>query len=134
MSCFKADVAMPPRHSVAVSGLTKNPMERSRTPYFSTGSISCLPSFSTPYGRTSSTPNILGILGPKMSVSSNPTLYPKRAKAIARLAETVLFPTPPLPELTAMIFFTCGNNLPTSGRGALLNSVSMVTSTSFPTE
>ena len=51
---------------------------------------------------------------------------------MARLAETVLLPTPPLPELTAMIFLTPGSICPTSGRGAVLNSVSIVTSTSFP--
>ena len=44
----------------------------------------------------------------------------------------VLLPTPPLPELTAMIFFTSGSICPTSGREAVLNSVSMVTSTSCP--
>ena len=42
----------------------------------------------------------------------------------------VLLPTPPLPLLTAMIFFTPGSICPTSGRGAVLNSVSIVTSTS----
>ena len=51
---------------------------------------------------------------------------------MARLADTVDLPTPPLPELTAMIFFTPGSICPTSGRGLLLNSVSMVTSTSLP--
>ena len=51
---------------------------------------------------------------------------------MARLADTVLFPTPPLPLLTAMMFFTPGSISPTSGRGALLNSVFISTSTSFP--
>src|SRR5574344_1753224 len=113
---------MPPRHNVAVSGFTKKPILNSLTPYFSTGSISCLPSLLTLYGRASSTPNIFGIEGPNISVSRSPTLYPKRAKAIARLAETVLLPTPPLPELTAITFFTCGRSLPTSGRGADIES------------
>ena len=52
---------------------------------------------------------------------------------MARLEETVLLPTPPLPELTAMMFFTWGSILPTSGRGADLNSVAISTSTSFDT-
>ena len=65
---------MPPRQSVAVSGLTKKPMLSSFTPYFSMGSMSCLPSFSTAYGLASSTLNIFGIDGPKMSASSSPTL------------------------------------------------------------
>ena len=50
---------------------------------------------------------------------------------MARFADTVLLPTPPLPELTAMIFFTWGSNLPTSGRGFDLYSVAIVTSTSL---
>ena len=53
------------------------------------------------------------------------------AKAIARLTDTVLLPTPPLPELTAMIFFTCGSSLSIVGLGADLNSVKMFTSTSL---
>ena len=107
-------------------------MLSSFTPYFSIGTIKSLPSFFTAYGRSSSTSNIFGIEGPKISVSSSPTLYPSRASAMARLADTVLLPTPPLPLLTAMMFFTPGSIWPTSGRGALLNSVFISTSTSFP--
>ena len=51
---------------------------------------------------------------------------------MARLAETVDLPTPPLPELTAMMFFTPGSSCSTAGRGFDLNSVTMVTSTSCP--
>ena len=51
---------------------------------------------------------------------------------MARLADTVLLPTPPLPELTAMMFFTSGSSFSTSGRGADLNSVPIFTSTSSP--
>ena len=47
---------------------------------------------------------------------------------MARLAATVLLPTPPLPLLTAMMFFTPGSICPTSGRGLLLNSVIISTS------
>ena len=43
--------------------------------------------------------------------SSKPTVAPSCAKAKARLTAVVLLPTPPLPEATAMMFFTPGNNL-----------------------
>ena len=45
-------------------------------------------------------------LGLYKSASSTPTRAPIRAMAIARLAVVVDLPTPPLPEATAMIFFT----------------------------
>ena len=51
---------------------------------------------------------------------------------MAKLAETVDLPTPPLPLLTAMMFLTSGSILPTSGRGFDLNSVCISTSTSLP--
>ncbi len=51
---------------------------------------------------------------------------------MARLAETVLLPTPPLPLLTATMFFTSGSSLPTSGRGFDLYSVVMSTTVSLP--
>ena len=79
------------------------------TPYLMMGSMRFLP-FGPWYtcGRASSTPNIVGILGPEMSASTRPTFAPLAASATARLAATVLLPTPPLPEATAMIFFTPG--------------------------
>ncbi len=43
-----------------------------------------------------------------MSASKRPTLAPVFARDIARLTETVVFPTPPIPLATAMIFFTPG--------------------------
>src|SRR5258708_17612998 len=54
--------------------------------------------------------NIRGTLGPYTSASSRPTLCPSLDKTIARLTASVVFPTPPLPEPTAMI-------APTPGRG-----------------
>src|ERR1700734_336126 len=45
-----------------------------------------------------------------MSASISPTLAPPRERARAKLAATVLLPTPPLPLTTAIIFFTFGNN------------------------
>src|SRR2546428_13975540 len=43
-----------------------------------------------------------------MSASITPTRWPCRASAAARLAETVDFPTPPLPEDTASTRPRCG--------------------------
>ena len=43
-----------------------------------------------------------------MSASSIPTLAPSAASARARLTAVVDLPTPPLPEATAMMFFTPG--------------------------
>src|SRR5207249_9266241 len=59
-------------------------------------------------GRAPNRPVIRGGGGPEMSASSKPTLHPRFASATATLAETVLFPTPPLPEPTRTTFFTEG--------------------------
>ena len=71
--------------------------------------------------------------GPKMSQSSKPTRWPSRASETARLAATVLLPTPPLPLDTAMMFFTPGNKSGSSGRGACKVFVFISTVTSFDT-
>lgn len=52
-----------------------------------------------------SKPSILGIEGPQMSKSINPTSFPCAASANASCAENVLFPTPPFPDSTS----TCGS-------------------------
>jgi len=52
-----------------------------------------------------SKPSILGIEGPQMSKSINPTSFPCAASANASCAENVLFPTPPFPDNTS----TCGS-------------------------
>jgi hypothetical protein len=39
-----------------------------------------------------------------------PTLAPSAASASARLTVVVLLPTPPLPDATAMTFFTLGSS------------------------
>ena len=101
------------------------------TPYFSIGIIKSLPSFSSANGRASSTPNILGIDGPKISVSRSPTLYPNLANAIDIFTATVDLPTPPFPELMAIIFWTSGSNLSTVGLGWERYSCFMETFTSF---
>ena len=41
-----------------------------------------------------------------MSASRSPTVYPMRAREIARFTAIVVFPTPPFPEATAIIFDT----------------------------
>ena len=46
-----------------------------------------------------------------MSASSSPTVAPAWASATARLTLTVLLPTPPLPDATAMMFLTPGHEL-----------------------
>jgi len=43
-----------------------------------------------------------------MSASRMPTFAPSAESASARLTAVVLLPTPPLPEATAMMFFTFG--------------------------
>ena len=49
-------------------------------------------------------PSMTGMLGPYTSLSSKPTAAPDWARAIARFTATVLLPTPPLPDATAMMF------------------------------
>ena len=51
------------------------------------------------------------MFGPVMSASSRPTDAPAWASATARLTLTVLLPTPPLPDATAMMFLTPGHEL-----------------------
>ena len=51
------------------------------------------------------------MFGPVMSASSRPTAAPARASATARLTLTVLLPTPPLPDATAITFLTPGQDL-----------------------
>ena len=41
-----------------------------------------------------------------MSASNNPTLAPNDFKAKAKFTDMVDLPTPPIPEETAIIFFT----------------------------
>src|SRR3954463_9105476 len=65
-----------------------------------------------------------------MSASSRPTLQPRLASAQATLAETVLLPTPPLPDPTSTTFLTEGTRslglfcLPGEGRTLALNATS----------
>ena len=81
---------------------TKNWIEMAFTPYRSSGVILLL---ALALGWPSM-PIIRGMFGPVMSASSRPTLAPACASATARLTLTVHLPTPPLPDATAMMFFT----------------------------
>jgi len=51
-------------------------------------------------------PNMVGMLGPYRSASIRPTFAPVDARLTARLTAMVDFPTPPLPDATAIMFFT----------------------------
>src|ERR1700687_1861577 len=53
-------------------------------------------------------PIISGTFGPYTSASIRPALYPNEASPTARLTDTVVFPTPPFPEPTAIRFLTPG--------------------------
>ena len=78
------------------------------------------------------TPNICATEGPYRSQSQSPTRAPVAAKATARFAATVDFPTPPLPDATAITRFTPGiDDFPTpeppAAAGASLTSMSTFT-------
>ena len=77
-------------------------MEMNRIPCASSGRSLRRSSVS---GR-SSLPNMVVCDGPYTSASRRPTRAPSAASATARLAETVLLPTPPFPEATATTFRT----------------------------
>lgn len=54
----------------------------------------------------SHTPNAFGTEGPVISASKMAVRLPARCIAVASMAVTVLLPTPPLPETTAITFLT----------------------------
>ena len=87
-------------------------------PNFSMGTI--LPS-GVPSGP-SLMPNIMPMLGPYRSASSSPTFRPSWPMATARLAATVLLPTPPLPEATTRQCLTVGSRFLNSGSGVRSHS------------
>ena len=57
-----------------------------------------------------------------MSASRMPTRFPSLAMATASMALTVDLPTPPLPETTAMTFFTLDLGLGCASRLSALRS------------
>ena len=119
-----------PRHTMGWPSGTKNWIEIAFTPWRSSGTILL---FSLAVGWPSM-PSIIGMLGPVMSASSRPTEAPALASATARLTEIVLFPTPPLPDATAMMFFTPGTSS-SAERGAARRTVApqVMASSSTPT-
>src|SRR5690606_10740216 len=98
-NCLMAEVAIGPLHGIGWFGSVKNPIDKSFRPYLSIGTILFLPSGPCEdCGFAPSTPNINGTEGPYISASSSPVLAPVFARARAKFAATVDFPTPPLPE------------------------------------
>ena len=77
----------------AWSSLAKNPIEISRTPLASGGTIT-----SSISAGGCSTPSIRGIEKPQTSASIAATRWPRCASAIERLVVTDDLPTPPLPD------------------------------------
>src|SRR5207247_9581216 len=63
-------------------------------------------------------PSICGSDGPNTSASSMPTRAPQFCRARARFTATVLLPTPPLPDVTAITFFTPGRRFLSAGGGS----------------
>ena len=68
------------------------------------------------------TPKAVGAEGPVMSASSTPTRLPFRAMATASIEVTVDLPTPPLPDTTAMTFFTLAFGFSCASRLSALRS------------
>ena len=109
-----------PQHTSVQNCLT---VPAIRLPRQITGSVSCSSSrlmdmtftpFLASCGRMPSSlptalswmPRMRGILGPVMSASSTPAIFPRRAVSHASRPVTSDFPTPPLPLTTPMTFFT----------------------------
>src|SRR5437016_9010246 len=69
------------------------------------------------------------MVGPYTSASMMPTRAPVLASARARLAETVDFPTPPLPLATGITFLTDGMSRSLTGPGDPRTRAVIVTST-----
>ena len=83
-------------------------------------------------GCSPSTLNIVGTEGPEISASIKPTFAPSSAKATAKLTEVVDFPTPPLPEAIAIMFFTFGRTGAASLTVVTWEVMKMSHSTSLP--
>src|SRR5438874_12819649 len=85
---------------MASSSRRKNPIEMILTPYCSAGTVPSIVGLGNVCTFIS-----VGMVGPYTSASMIPTRAPVLASASARLAETVDFPTPPLPLATGITFF-----------------------------
>src|SRR3990172_5080138 len=100
-----APETMGPRQITAASSLGRiRFMDMIGIPPFEAGGGSvCVPATTPGFSRT---PNMRGIDGPVMSPSSTPTRRPRRFRPTASRPATRDFPTPPLPDITAMPCFT----------------------------
>src|ERR1019366_4258329 len=88
------------------SGLSpglKKPIDMILTPYCCSGCMRSPKAIGV-----SLIPIISGTLGPYTSASIRPTLWPSAARPTARLTATVVLPTPPFPDPTAIRFLTPG--------------------------
>ena len=93
-----------PRHIIGLAlSDTKRSMEITFTPW---GVVTGLIPVSVALGCSPCIPSIFGIEGPCMSESKTPTFLPFFARAVAKLAVTVLFPTPPFPDIIMILCFT----------------------------
>src|SRR6266566_3232613 len=109
---------------MASSSRKKNPIEMILIPYCSAGTVPSM------VGLGSVCTFIrVGIVGPYTSASMIPTRAPVLASARARLAETVDFPTPPLPLATGITFLTDGTSRSLTGPGDPRTRAVIVTST-----
>ena len=71
-------------------------------------------------GLCPTNPSMVGIEGPYTSASIRPTRAPSFCSPSARLTATVLFPTPPLPDPTAMMCLMWGTALVAAGASGFL--------------
>ena len=101
MNCLMAPILTGPRHMTGASfSGRRNAMDMILRDGGTVTGTSCL--WSLTVSCSSSTPNILGMLGPVISMSMIPVWYPFMDSAAARLEDTVLLPTPPFPLMTMM--------------------------------
>src|SRR2546422_2568580 len=109
---------------MASSSRKKNPIEMILIPYCSAGTVPSM------VGLGSVCTFIrVGMVGPYTSASMMPTRAPVLASARARLADTVDFPTPPLPLATGITFLTDGMSRSLTGPGDPRTRAVIVTST-----
>src|SRR5690606_11522802 len=100
-----AEVAIGPRQIIGVSWSTSTPIDMLSIPCARIGTID----FPSGLYGLPDRPSMFGMLGPYTSASSTPTRAPSAASAKARFTEVVDFPTPPLPEPTAMMLRIFGS-------------------------
>src|ERR1019366_1798367 len=92
-----------PRHTSGLSPGLRKPIDISLTPYCSSGCMRSPKAIGV-----SLIPIMSGTLGPYTSASIRPVLWPNAARPTARLTATVVLPTPPFPDPTAIRCLTPG--------------------------